>query len=115
MKIIINRNAVGIHYEHSFDPQLRRNSIFRNKCFFINKHDNLDVELYNDEYGDPQYVEQYKKEIRKCNVTLKDRRVRHTQQLADFLNVCCPQGKSLVLGLYDQSFSSMLSRFSIQF
>lgn len=47
-KIILNRNAIGIHLDHSIDSKSRLNAIIENKNKFLSKHVDVHVELYND-------------------------------------------------------------------
>ncbi len=108
--IILNRNAIGVHYDHETNIKQQRNSIFSNKQFFLKKHHELEAELYNDEYGDPKCVEAYIAEIN--NLTKKEEKIKFNLSDHDLTNLKNNVSKTIILGLADKSFGKLLGRFS---
>jgi len=48
VKFVLNRDAIGIHLDHSFDSKSRVDGIIENKRRFLLKHQDTQVELFND-------------------------------------------------------------------
>ncbi|MDC0977672.1 glycosyltransferase [bacterium] len=65
IRFYLNKQAIGYHFDHPIDRKKRYTSILQNKIAFIKKHNNLEVEQYNDEFANQLISQQNIKYLQK--------------------------------------------------